>query len=49
MLILTHHRLPEGDSGHLAILSGRHVNKGDLDRKKLRIAQGTRFGTKSGG
>ena len=43
MLILTHHRLPEGDSGHLAILSGRHVNNGDLDREKLQIAQGTPF------
>jgi len=43
MLILTHHRLPEGDSGHLAILVGRHVSKGSLDQKKLRIAKGTPF------
>ena len=43
MLILTHHRLPEGDSGHLAILAGRHANKGSLDRKKLRIARGAPF------
>lgn len=45
MLILTHHRLPEGESDHQTILASRHVrNESPLDRiHDLTIAQGVPF------
>ena len=44
MLVLTHHRLPEGDTDHLAILPTRHVNADiPLDRTKLAVAAGVPF------
>lgn len=45
MLILTHHRLPEGDSGHVLLLADRHVRRGSqLKRDEdLAIAQGEPF------
>ncbi len=45
MLILTHHRLPEGDSSHVGFLAGRHVNQGAkfVCRKDLQIAEGVPF------
>lgn len=44
MLILTHHRLPDGDSDHVSALAGRHVNsQSTLDRSALSIAPGVPF------
>lgn len=45
MLILTHHRLPEGDSSHTQFVAARHVRrKSALDRDAdLAIAPGTPF------
>lgn len=45
MLILTHHRLPEGDSGHQNFLASRHVrSESPLDRQHdLTIAKGVPF------
>lgn len=45
MLILTHHRLPEGEADHVTILGSRHVRKDSpLDRDAdLAIANGTPF------
>ncbi len=44
MLILTHHRLPDGESSHRQILVGRHVNTaGNLTKSDLAIAPGTPF------
>lgn len=44
MLVLTHHRLPDGSSNHLSLLAGRHV-RGDasLDERSLGIAGGVPF------
>ena len=45
MLILTHHRLPEGEADHVTMLGGRHVRQeSPLDRDvDLAIARGTPF------
>jgi len=43
MLVLTHHRLPEGDESHRALLARRHVSDADLRADDLRIADGDRF------
>ena len=45
MLILTHHRLPEGDSSHVTFLARRHVNQGAefVCKRDIQIAEGTSF------
>ena len=44
MLILTHHRLPEGSSNHLGLLGLRHVRAdATLAEQGLKIADGVRF------
>lgn len=44
MLILTHHRLPDGTSSHLGLLATRHVRgEAALAEQDLKIADGTRF------
>jgi CRISPR-associated endonuclease/helicase Cas3 len=44
MLILTHHRLPEGNSSHLQLLAGRHVKPdAALNGDDLKIADGAPF------
>ncbi|WP_313137803.1 hypothetical protein [Paracoccus jeotgali] len=44
MLILTHHRLPEGATDHLGLRGGAHATPMvDQGREKLRIAPGTPF------
>lgn len=44
MLILTHHRLPEGNSNHLRLLAGRHVKPDSaLNGDDLKIADGAPF------
>jgi CRISPR-associated endonuclease/helicase Cas3 len=44
MLILTHHRLPEGETDHLGIRGGRHAQPMIPNaREKLEIAPGTPF------
>jgi len=44
-LILTHHRLPDGDSDHLTLLARQHVAEADgfRARRDLAIAPGTPF------
>lgn len=44
MLILTHHRLPDGSSNHLDLLAGRHVRaEAPLDTSHLQVAKGVPF------
>lgn len=44
LLVLTHHRLPEGNSTHICILASRHVNKdATLNKKDLQIKEGVPF------
>jgi CRISPR-associated endonuclease/helicase Cas3 len=44
LLILTHHRLPDGDTDHIGLLASRHVNSGAvLDRNHISIAPGEPF------
>lgn len=44
MLILTHHRLPDGSTTHLRLQSGSHINiEATLEVNALKIADGTPF------
>ncbi|MEO1538691.1 MAG: hypothetical protein AAFR73_13305 [Pseudomonadota bacterium] len=44
MLILTHHRLPDGSNNHLRLQAGAHVNtNSEFDKEGLKIASGTPF------
>lgn len=44
MLILTHHRLPDGSSNHLRLQAGAHVSTGStFDEDNLNIAMGVPF------